>query len=113
MPTAITWRATPGASIPRFSTTACARTFSDLSQPRLPGVFRRRPGDLLEPAAPRTERGAAAGQLLLLRLCPSVVPDPDCHVDGDRLLRGERHGRLAATSPPVPVAERDLEFRDA
>ena len=51
--------------------------------------------DLLDAAAPRPEPAALCRQLLLLRLRPPVVPDPDRDLDRHRLLRRARHGGVA------------------
>ena len=68
---------------------------------------------LLAAAAPRPERAAARRQLLLLRLRPSLVPDPDRHVHGRRLLRRARHGAVAGAQARVPGRQHRLELRDA
>src|SRR5882672_8766507 len=108
---AITWRATPAGATPRTSTTGCARTSSDLSQPGLRRLLHIVRGDLLGASAPRPERSAPCRQLLLLRVRPSVVSHPYRDVDRHRLLRGAWDGGLARASPPVSLAERHLEFR--
>ena len=64
--------------------------------------------------APRAERPAARRQLLLLRLRPSLVPDPDRHVD-DRSTTAPRAGwsggrNTSARSCGVSIV---VELRDA
>ncbi len=68
---------------------------------------------LLDAAAPRSERAAARGELLLLWLRSPLVPDSDRHVDDRGLLRCARHGGVAGTSPAVSLAQHRIELRDA